>query len=38
MNTKNFISALAKATLNYEPQSCGKQKCGNRHTGQTKVE
>lgn len=38
MNSKNFVSALAKAALKYEPQDCGKQKCGNKHTQTTHLE
>lgn len=35
MTAEIFIAALKKARLNYEPQACGKQKCGTKHTGQT---
>lgn len=38
MNTESFISALEKALLNYEPQACGKQSCGTKHTSKTSME
>ena len=30
-----FISALNEARLSYDPNSCGKQVCGTKHTHQT---